>query len=326
MSRKFLYWAVLVAICLAWVVPSAFAATAGKIVLDPEEAKQDYGQSFDVVVKVKNVQYPGGLFGGQFKVQFDNSVLELVGVQAGNSMGEDLVEVAVDAEAANASGLSSLYGVSRKDMASELAGDVELAVLSLKWKEDAQPIEEEYACLELLDAKLGDRDANVIPFEESEMKLICQPPDMGSKVKGYLYVWADDHSDSWVLVDEFIGTTDAAGYYEMEGVPQAVQPATADADGYLSAFCPEAQILWSTTVLKEVTLVPGDVNADELVDIVDAAAIGLVFGDTTSDKSVDLNRDGVIDIYDLILLARHFGMAGPTVWNCDGIDPASLGL
>jgi hypothetical protein len=327
MKRKVLYWAVVVAICLAWLVPSALAATAGKIVLDPSEGEQSPGDTFDVKVVVQTVQYPGGLFGGQFKVAFDSEVLELVdvGVEPGSSMGSDVIEVPVDAAAANASGLSSLYGVSLKDMTPELTGDVELAVLHLKWKEDAPEIQEEYYCLELLDVALGDRNANPVPFNEAEpVKFMCTPPPQGALVKGFAYVWAEDHSDSTVSVDIFSGTTDSTGYYEILDVPLGDHPATADAEGYLSAFCSEAKIYWETTVLREVELVPGDVDANEVVDIVDAAAIGLVFGESTEDKSVDLNRDGVVDIYDLILLARHFGMEGPTEWVCDGIDPALL--
>jgi hypothetical protein len=327
MKRKVLYWTVVAVICLSWLVPSALAATAGKIVLDPLEGQQSPGDTFDVKVVVQSVLYPGGLFGGQFKVSFDNEVLELVdtGVGAGSSMGSDLVEVPVDVAAANASGLSSLYGVSRKDSAPELTGNVELAVLHLKWKEDAQPIQGEFYCLELTDVALGDRDAKSISFNTEPIKFKCTPPSQGALVKGFAYVWAQDHSGSTVTVDTKSGTTDSSGYYEVLAVPMGDYTATADAEGYLSAFCSEAKIHWATTVLREVKMVPGDVDGNEVIDIVDAAAIGLVFGQSTEDKSVDLNRDGVVDIYDLILLARHFGMEGPTDWVCDGIDPASLG-
>jgi hypothetical protein len=325
MKRKILYWAVLAAICLAWVVPSALAATAGKVVLDPNQGKPTPGTAFDVKVVVKSVQSPGGLYGGQFKVSFDKTLLELVGVDPGGSMGTAVVQVPVDVAAANANGLSSLYGVALKDAVPELSKDVELAVLHLKWKQDIPTTTKAHVCLELLNVALGDRDAKPIPFDQSEpIQFQCASAG-NAKVKGYAYLWAKDHSGSTVTVgDTANGTTDVTGYYEVKDVAMGEQSVKADADGYLSAFCANAQINWTTTVLKEVTLIPGDVNGDDVIDIVDATAIGLAFGQTTTDKTVDLNRDGTVDVYDLILLSRNFGTEGPSDWACVGIDPESL--
>lgn len=55
----------------------------------------------------------------------------------------------------------------------------------------------------------------------------------------------------------------------------------------------------------------GDVNVDGTVDIYDlimvATSFGSRIGDQTYNPNTDINNDGTIDIYDLIIVASHFG-------------------
>jgi hypothetical protein len=60
--------------------------------------------------------------------------------------------------------------------------------------------------------------------------------------------------------------------------------------------------------------VPGDLNRDGLVDIVDLLTVAGSFGTspgTTPYVPADLNHDGVIDIFDIIFVARNFGRTEP---------------
>jgi hypothetical protein len=63
------------------------------------------------------------------------------------------------------------------------------------------------------------------------------------------------------------------------------------------------------------TLRPGDVNDDNLVDLVDftllRASFGLGCGDPAYDARTDFNHDCLVDIADFTLLRAHFGEAGP---------------
>ena len=56
---------------------------------------------------------------------------------------------------------------------------------------------------------------------------------------------------------------------------------------------------------------PGDINADGIVDIFDIATVALAFGSTPSDPNwnsiADINNDNIVDIFDIVVVALHFG-------------------
>jgi len=57
--------------------------------------------------------------------------------------------------------------------------------------------------------------------------------------------------------------------------------------------------------------IPGDINADGVVDIYDLILVASVFGSEEGDHNfspnADINADKIVDIYDLIIVASHFG-------------------
>ena len=59
--------------------------------------------------------------------------------------------------------------------------------------------------------------------------------------------------------------------------------------------------------------IPGDINGDERVNILDAILLASMFGSTPSspnwNPAADLNGDGVVNILDAILLANNFGVS-----------------
>jgi hypothetical protein len=64
----------------------------------------------------------------------------------------------------------------------------------------------------------------------------------------------------------------------------------------------------------DVTLLAGDVNGDNVVDLSDfselAGAFGSDAGTANWDSNADLNCDGVVDVTDFSLLAANFGNQG----------------
>jgi hypothetical protein len=84
--------------------------------------------------------------------------------------------------------------------------------------------------------------------------------------------------------------------------------------GYASEVSGEVDLADNIMVFPNVTVsIPGDVNGDGFVDIVDvsivAAAFGTVPGNLLWNPSADVNEDGVINILDLVIAARNIGEA-----------------
>jgi hypothetical protein len=120
-------------------------------------------------------------------------------------------------------------------------------------------------------------------------------------------------SDTTVLS----GTTDANGNFAIADVPAGTLASiSADADGFLPAVCTAPTASAPDTDLLPVTLLSGDVNDDNIIDITDATAVGVSFGETGPGLAADINRDGIVDVFDVILIAVNFGQVGPQAWTC----------
>ncbi len=124
-------------------------------------------------------------------------------------------------------------------------------------------------------------------------------------------------SGSVVMLDDGqIATTNATGHFSVAGVAAGEHASiTVDAHGYLPAVCNTPTITAPETTVLGVTLLSGDLNEDNLVDVSDATAIGVGFGQSGPELSADLNRDHTINIFDVILVSLNFGK-GTQEWNC----------
>lgn len=120
-----------------------------------------------------------------------------------------------------------------------------------------------------------------------------------------------------VLAAEATAVTDEMGNFTIAAVAKDTELSiTADAAGYLPAVCSELVVTTEEITLMPVTLVSGDINDDNSVDVTDATAIGVGFNQTGSDLASDVNQDQVVDIFDLVLVSTNFGQNGPQSWSC----------
>ena len=63
----------------------------------------------------------------------------------------------------------------------------------------------------------------------------------------------------------------------------------------------------SVSAIAELPPIPQDVNRDDVVNILDLVLVASVLGDEGRDLDADVNRDGVVNILDLVLVAGAFG-------------------
>ncbi|MCG3207040.1 MAG: hypothetical protein FOGNACKC_00640 [Anaerolineae bacterium] len=107
--------------------------------------------------------------------------------------------------------------------------------------------------------------------------------------------------------------TNADGSFSIAGSG----PFSFEYPGYLSAQAsPPAGIESEAqaAALGTLTLLAGDINTDNKIDIFDLAYIAQQYG--SIDPLADLNADGKVDILDLVLAAGNFGQTGPlTAWQ-----------
>lgn len=82
--------------------------------------------------------------------------------------------------------------------------------------------------------------------------------------------------------------------------------------GFLMLEKPLNLLAGQTLDLGVVSLPAGDVNGDNSIDQSDLMSMGAVYEQPfLASTSLDLNRDGLVDLFDLTLLARSWGQRGP---------------
>ena len=84
----------------------------------------------------------------------------------------------------------------------------------------------------------------------------------------------------------------------------------------------------NTAAAGTVTLLEGDANDDDRINIVDFAALSSTYATKVTpsvdgtDVSADFNRSGYIDAFDFSLLARNYAVSGPVNLATVQVDPA----
>jgi hypothetical protein len=186
-------------------------------------------------------------------------------------------------------------------------GDAEL--IAVDW----QSVAPGTSALSLEDVILVRSDSQVIQFTSQNGTVQVTASCAG--VTGVLNLQGrDDHSG--IVVSSAAGQqtqTQADGSFTID----SQEVLSFSFPGYLSAEADiqshSAQNLETgqPAFLGQMTLLAGDVNNDNLIDILDLAYVAGQYD--TGDALADLNGDGQVDILDLVLAAGNYGRSGPLV-------------
>jgi hypothetical protein len=110
-------------------------------------------------------------------------------------------------------------------------------------------------------------------------------------------------------------TTAADGKYQLNDVRAGRYQLLFEHDMYLATRLTNCDTGSGTEFRPPtVTLVAGDLNRDQRIDILDLTRCAGVFG--TADPGADINGDGTVNLFDLVLIGVNFGQLGPVIVAC----------
>jgi hypothetical protein len=180
---------------------------------------------------------------------------------------------------------------------------------------DWQPIAAGSAPLTLENVLLADNNAEPIPFTPQNGQLEVSANCDG--VSGVVALQGrTNHSGIVVAGSGQQVQTGADGAFTVLGADSL----SFSHPGYLSAQA-DVQALLAQNLgssgqaasLGRLTLLAGDLNADNRIDILDLTYIARYFN--SGDTLADLNADGTVNIMDLVLAAGNYGRQGPIIVN-----------
>ncbi len=141
------------------------------------------------------------------------------------------------------------------------------------------------------------------------------PMPMGSVTGKVMLQGRMSHQGIRITIDDLpLATTNTEGSYAVLGsIPRGQHVIKAEKTGYLCARGHlEIRDEAITETMPPVTLLAGDLNGDDAINLFDLVLISTIFGnqDTESLRS-DLNADGAVNLFDLVLVGNNLGKSGP---------------
>ncbi len=269
------------------------------------------GDTFEVSVVASNIPDPG-VFGYQFVLNWDNTTV--TPVDGTLVLNPDFAVVAKS----EASDIALEVAASRQGDVEDLTGPLTL----LTWTFEANVVTEPDATpFTLTGVKLGRKGGVDVPVDNVIGLEVVIADVVGGSIIGQVTVEGragDNQAGHTVVGDgDLSTTTDATGDFSFAGVEFGTYNFKANSPGFLAATCESVVHDTDLTVLNAVVLLAGDIDDSGQIDVTDAVAIGAVFGSTTPGEVADLNADNVVDILDLILMAVNFGQTSTdNPWVC----------
>jgi hypothetical protein len=286
-------------------LPVTFEVTQGAdFTLTPTSGQIEVGSEIDVVVTV-GASADANVEAAEVYLDFDPSLLQVVSIVAGGEFSDLLIN-----EFDNVIGTLSFAGGTPPFSDPPLTAPFTLATITfgtllgsggtagLTYSTD--PLRASKAVFEGLDVtgNLNPASIEVVPlgFIQGTVTLEGRAAHGGVDVS---------LRESGSLVG--VTLTDAAGAFLFQDVPAGSYTAAATAPGFLKVEAAVEVTVGVDTAGMSLLLLAGDVDSDDQVGLLDLIYIAERLGTATT--SADLNRDGIVDVRDMILVARNFGVA-----------------
>ncbi len=140
------------------------------------------------------------------------------------------------------------------------------------------------------------------------------PAAMGSVTGTITLQGRMNHEDVSVTIGELppVMTDSDGAFAVLNSVPEGQHHVRAEKPGYLSAEGKVTIVGSQGEALPAISLPAGDLNQDGAVNLFDLVLISNLFGnqDLESLRS-DLNADGAVNLFDLVLVGNNLDQSGP---------------
>lgn len=132
-------------------------------------------------------------------------------------------------------------------------------------------------------------------------------------------VWLELRDASGVVRNDQVSVrplaTDGSYRARLFDVPDGSYRLLLRAPGYLARSVPVTVSGSGTVIVPQVTLLGGDANGDDAVDVLDLAELIAAFDSSDGDPNwnggiADFNYDGAVDVFDLAILIQNFDQTG----------------
>lgn len=173
---------------------------------------------------------------------------------------------------------------------------------------------------------VSDTACEHILAQRVELKIpIC--PRQTSAVTGVLSEGGRPVVDARVVLGARVASTGPTGRYAFHDVPAGTYALTATLACALAASPGDVQVhARTTTLVPDGNLVPGDVVDDCAINLYDLVRVASSFKQSRPLPSdcADVDRDGIVSMYDLASVAGNLGRRCPTAWAAPANPPAPL--
>ncbi len=271
------------------------------------------GDTFEIQVIFDNPS-PAGVFGYQFGLTWNSAAV--TPVDPAPTLSPEFPLIAQN----EISGEQFTVAASRQGDVPDLPGSLTL----LTWRFQAvAPTGVDSARFDLVAPTLGQKDGTVLPLEAVTplAVTVVEPTPQRGTLLGQVQVEGrafGSQAHINILINESGLAVAAApgGDFTFADLDFGAYTLTASSPGFLRATCNVTHQSELTT-LAGLTLLAGDLNDDSVIDVADAAALGLAIGSAGPGAVADLNVDGTVNVLDLIPLAVNFGQsAAAHPWLC----------
>lgn len=137
-------------------------------------------------------------------------------------------------------------------------------------------------------------------------------------VAGSVYLQSNSvHAGITVSVGVASTQTREDGSFILANAPPGAQTARAAKAGFLAAQRENVPVLpGDLTTLPAVTLLGGDMDGDDDVDLLDLVPVAAAYGQCPAPEAqLDLTQDGCLNLLDLVMLGGNYGRKGPLPWE-----------